>query len=87
MSGTVILKVGNKGRVVVPADVRNERGWVEGTTLLGVSTDEGLLLISEDDALRRVHDQLAGRSLADELIAERRIEAQREDDESLRNVG
>ncbi len=79
MSGTYAVQVGNKGRVVVPADVREHRSWHEGTTLIAMETDTGLVLVSRDDARRIVRDQLAGRDLAAELIAARRVEAAADD--------
>jgi len=76
------LVVGDKGRVVVPAEVREARGWVTGTTLIGVETSKGLLLMSRDEARRMVREQLGGRDVAQELIDERHAEARREDTEA-----
>lgn len=75
MSGTSVLTVGNKGRVVIPVDVREHRSWHEGTTLIALETDTGLVLLSRDDARKIVRDQLSGVDLVAELIATRRAEA------------
>ncbi len=75
MSGTYALSVGNKGRVVVPADVRERRSWHEGTVLIAIETETGLVLVSREDARQIVREQLEGHDLAAELIASRRSEA------------
>lgn len=67
--------LGEKGRIVVPSGVRARRHWTQGTTLILVETPDGLLLTDRDTALRMVREQLTGRSLVDELIGERRAEA------------
>lgn len=77
----MVVKVGDKGRVVVPADVRDARGWTKGTTLIGIDTSRGLLLMSREEARRLVREQLSDRDLVQELIDERLADARREDDE------
>jgi hypothetical protein len=52
-----------------------------GTQLVLTETDDGLMLLSRNELLKRVRADHAGLpSLADELIAERRAEAAREDE-------
>lgn len=79
------MRVGDKGRTVVPADVRARLGWREGTTLIGVDTGDevsgGLLLLSREDALTALRGQLTGRDLVAELLEERRAAAASEDAE------
>lgn len=82
MSDTISLRVGAKGRMVVPVAVREHHGWSEGTLLLAVDTESGLLLTTEDEALRRIRERLAGRDLVQDLIDERRAEARHEDEET-----
>lgn len=82
-----MVTVGDKGRVVVPSEIRDARGWVKGTTLIGIDTSKGLLLMSRDDARRMVKEQLSGRDLAQELIDERADEARRDDGEIAKRVG
>lgn len=74
--------MGEKGRVVIPAGLRAELGLEAGSILILVSTPEGVILSTREQALRRSREQLAGPSLVDELIAERRAESAREDAES-----
>lgn len=79
MSGTTAVVVGDKGRIVVPSDVRNRRNWTAGTTLVLIETEDGLLLTERATALRRIRSLLDGAPLVDELIADRRREADAED--------
>lgn len=76
MSGSTSVVLGDKGRIVVPSGVRERRRWTQGTTLILVETPDGLLLTDRDTALRMVREQLASRSLVDELIDERRTAAE-----------
>lgn len=80
MSGTQSVVVGDKGRIVVPAEVRARRNWVTGTPLVMVETPDGLLLTERASALRIIRERLAGHDLVEELIADRRAEAGAEDD-------
>lgn len=67
--------MGDRGRLVIPADVRSDLNWKQGTRLVLTETDEGVLLMSIEQARALIKAQLAGASLADELIAERHAEA------------
>jgi AbrB family looped-hinge helix DNA binding protein len=80
MSATQSMTVGNKGRVVLPAEVRRSRNWSEGTVLIALDTDDGVLLMTRDDLERKVLAEFAGKGvgIVDELIAERRREAERD---------
>ena len=75
MSGTRALTMGDRGRLVIPAEVRADLNWEQGTRLILTETDEGLLLMSVDQARAMIKAQLGGRSVADELVAERHAEA------------
>lgn len=66
------VTVGNRGRLVLPADVRQRSGIQEGTELILLETPDGIALLTRDQLKRRVRGQLAGSSLVDELLAERR---------------
>ncbi|MFD1723099.1 AbrB/MazE/SpoVT family DNA-binding domain-containing protein [Amnibacterium endophyticum] len=79
MSGTQSVVVGDKGRIVVPAEVRAARNWTAGTVLVLVETPDGLLLTERGSALRMVRERLRGRSLVDELEGERRDAARAEE--------
>lgn len=78
MSGTFALTVGHKGRVVIPAPTRAHQRWTEGTALIGVETEGGVVLMSREQAEERVAASVEGRDLVGELIAERRAEARRD---------
>lgn len=77
------LVVGQGGRVVIPVRYREALGVDEGDELSVRFEDGEIRLTTPGLALRRAQEMLrryvpAGRSLADELIAERRLEAERE---------
>ena len=77
------VKVGPKGRVVVPAPIRRELGIEEGTELMARVEGDGIVLEPRSAAIRRLQALFAhiprDVSLVDELIAERRKEARREE--------
>lgn len=75
MSDTTNVVLGDKGRIVVPFDVRRRRDWRQGTVLILVETPDGLLLTERATALRMIREKLAGRPLVEELIAERHASA------------
>ncbi|PZQ89795.1 MAG: cell division protein MraZ [Leifsonia xyli] len=80
MGGTEQVVVGNKGRLVIPATIRARHAWNEGTTLLTIDTEDGVILMERTRALRLVREQLAGSNLVAELLDERRREALGDDD-------
>lgn len=73
------MTVGDRGRLVLPADVRERYGIAEGTELVLVDSPEGLALLTRDQLKRRVRANLAGPSLVEDLLADRRSAAERED--------
>lgn len=78
------LNIGPGGRIVIPAPIRRALGIGEGDLVqLTIEGDE-IRLVSKDVAIRRVQEMVAkyvpeGVSLVDELIEERRREAEREE--------
>lgn len=74
MNATVV--VGRQGRLVIPADVRAELGLVPGDRLHLSLAGKRLILERPDDALAELRRLGApvpkGRSLVNELLAERR---------------
>jgi AbrB family looped-hinge helix DNA binding protein len=77
------VTIGPGGRVVIPAAFRAAMGIKEGDRLMGKVVDGELRLISPKMAVRRaqrlVRELIPGDdSLADELIADRQREAERE---------
>lgn len=79
MSGTYSLVVGDRGRVVLPADLRERAGLAPGTALTLLETPDGLVLLTRDQLLERVRQDLKGLDLVGALLAERRAEADRDD--------
>ncbi len=73
------MVVGNRGRVVVPAEVRERAGLSEGTRLVLIETPNGLILLTREQLKARVRAELAGLDLVKELLAERRAQADAED--------
>jgi bifunctional DNA-binding transcriptional regulator/antitoxin component of YhaV-PrlF toxin-antitoxin module len=87
----VSLPVKAAGRVLLPAELRATLGVREGDDLVGELRDGELRLMSRATALRRAQSLVrqhvpAGTSLVDEMLAERRAEAVREEAESLRRM-
>ena len=78
MSDTTLVQVGNKGRIVVPASIRARHRWVEGSALVALDTELGVLLADQPTVERLVRQRLAGRDLLAELLSDRRREAARE---------
>ena len=79
MSGTYAITVGDRGRVVVPAEVRERAGLAEGTPLVLLDTPTGIVLLTREQLRDRVRNELAGLDLVGELLAERRSAADAED--------
>lgn len=79
MSGTYAVVLGDRGRLVIPAEVREQLGLVAGSPLVLVQTDEGMVLLKRDQARAMVRRQLQGLDLVTELLAERRLAAAAED--------
>jgi AbrB family looped-hinge helix DNA binding protein len=71
--------MGDRGRVVVPVDLRERLGLVEGTPLVLLESPGGLVLMTRRQLRDRVRSDLAGADLVGELLAERRANAVAED--------
>ena len=78
MSGTRTIIVGDRGRLVLPADIRERGGIAEGTELIVLETPDGLALLTREQLKRRVRSELTGPSLVADLIVERRTAAKAE---------
>ena len=76
MSTTVAhpIALGDRGRLVIPVDVRERHGWETGTPLVSIDTDAGLLVMSAKEGLAWLRSRLQGRDLVAELLAERAAE-------------
>ncbi|MCY4102442.1 MAG: AbrB/MazE/SpoVT family DNA-binding domain-containing protein [bacterium] len=79
MSDTSTVIMGERGRIVVPAAVRERAGFSEGTTLMILETPNGVVLMTRDQLLARVRSELRGLDLVSELLADRRRAAEIED--------
>ena len=79
MGGTYRVTMGDRGRLVIPADLRERGGLAEGTPLVVIETAAGLVLLTREQLRDRVRADLAGLDLVGELLAERRAEAAAED--------
>lgn len=78
------ITLGERGRLVLPARLRQHLNLQPGDRLIASVDDEGAIrLISARDLAHQLlglyADIAPGRSLVDELIAERREEARREE--------
>jgi AbrB family looped-hinge helix DNA binding protein len=76
-------KMGQSGRVVIPAEYRRKLGLQAGDEIIMHLDEEGLRLYTPAQAVARAQALVRryvpeGRDLAEELISERRAEAERE---------
>ncbi|MCA1780840.1 MAG: AbrB/MazE/SpoVT family DNA-binding domain-containing protein [Dermatophilaceae bacterium] len=81
MNGTKSATMGDRGRLVIPIEMRTRAGLREGTPLVLVSTEQGIVVMTRDQARAHLRAQLAGTDLVAGLLAERRRSAQAEDAE------
>ena len=77
----VSVRFGEQGRLVVPRRLREALGFEPGDPLVVRVQDGRLVVESRESVVRRIQERFAtpGRSLVDELIAERRREARQEE--------
>lgn len=79
MTESHTIRMGERGRVVIPADIRGRLGLTMGDSLLLTERDGEIRIQPLKQRIRSLQAKYAdvapGRSLADELIAERRAEA------------
>jgi AbrB family looped-hinge helix DNA binding protein len=71
--------MGDRGRFVVPAEVRSRAGLSEGTPLVLLDTPGGLVVMTREQLRARVRDELSGLDLVGDLLADRRRAADTED--------
>jgi AbrB family looped-hinge helix DNA binding protein len=85
------VALSDNGRIVIPAAIREEMGFAPGDFLL-IDVEDGVLRIESYPArIRRIQQEFAkyatpGVLASDELIAERREEARREEEELARDL-
>lgn len=78
MSTTSTVRVGDRGRLVLPASLRARQHWDQGETLHLIETESGVVMATREQLKRLVRDRLSGPSLVDELLDERRAAAREE---------
>jgi len=71
--------MGDRGRLVVPAELRERLHLEAGSTLILLDTPGGLILATREQLLKLVREDLRGLDLVGELIAERRRQAALDD--------
>ncbi|MHB1740157.1 MAG: AbrB/MazE/SpoVT family DNA-binding domain-containing protein [Actinomycetes bacterium] len=71
--------MGDRGRLVIPAELRARAGLTEGTPLVLISTPTGVLLVDREQLKSLVRADLAGLDLVGELLTDRRRQAGVED--------
>jgi AbrB family looped-hinge helix DNA binding protein len=79
----VSVKLGEGGRVVIPAEFRKALGIDVGDELILHMENGTIVLLTRKQAIHYVQEQMAkykvtGRQLSEEIIAERRKEAENE---------
>jgi AbrB family looped-hinge helix DNA binding protein len=79
MGGTYQVVMGDRGRLVIPAELRERAGLAEGTALVLLETPTGLVLLTRPQLQELVRADLAGLDLVAELVAERHTEAAADD--------
>ena len=81
---SISVRVEKTGRILIPVNVRRKLGLVEGESevLLDVAEDGSFHVMTREQVLEQIWAimrSLAGVSMADELLADRRREAAEED--------
>jgi AbrB family looped-hinge helix DNA binding protein len=79
VSGIFAVVVGDRGRFVIPSEVRDAAGIEEGTRLMLLPTAAGLVLMTREQLKARVRADLAGHDLVGELLDARREASVEED--------
>jgi AbrB family looped-hinge helix DNA binding protein len=81
-------RLNSNGRIVIPAEIRHRLGLEPGDTVLLSVEDDVLKVESHRNRIRKVQESMRqfippSRSLAKELVADRRDDAQQEMEEWL----
>jgi AbrB family looped-hinge helix DNA binding protein len=79
MSGSHATVMGDRGRLVVPSELRARAGLLPGTPVTLIESPDGIVLLTREQLKRMVRRNLAGTDLVAELVAERRRSAAKED--------
>jgi AbrB family looped-hinge helix DNA binding protein len=79
VNGTYPVTMGDRGRLVIPAELRAQAGLTAGTPVVLIAAPGGVLLVSREQLKSLVREDLAGLDLVRELLADRRRQAAAED--------
>ena len=79
VGGTYSVVMGDRGRLVVPAELRERLHLAPGTPVVLFETSAGVVLTTREQLKSLVRSTLADRDLVAELLAERRSEAAADD--------
>ena len=74
-----MVTMGDRGRFVIPAELRERAGMSEGSALVLIETPRGVVMLSRGQLKDLVRTDLAGLDLVDELLADRRRQAAAEE--------
>jgi AbrB family looped-hinge helix DNA binding protein len=81
----VSLRIGKNGRIVIPANLREVLGLSENDPVVATLEGKRIILETEEALLERLYQMVGpapeGELVSEELIRERREEAQREQHE------
>lgn len=69
------VKLGDGGRLVVPAEIRERLGLHPGTVMVFIEGHGGLELLTRDQLKNLVRSEMEGLNLVDELMEDRRRQA------------
>jgi AbrB family looped-hinge helix DNA binding protein len=79
MSGTYPIVMGDRGRLVVPAELRQRLKLKAGSPLVLLETPQGVVLAPREQVKTLVRTGLQGLDLVGELLEDRRRQAAAED--------
>jgi bifunctional DNA-binding transcriptional regulator/antitoxin component of YhaV-PrlF toxin-antitoxin module len=71
--------MGDRGRLVVPAELRASVGFVEGTPLVLIEAGGGVVVVTREQLKALVRADLAEKDLVGDLLADRRRQSADED--------
>lgn len=79
---SMTVKIDSAGRVVIPAPLRKQLKLAEGSLLQIEAREGAIVLVSREEAIRRAQELFMSKSpernISEELLADRRAEAKRE---------